>query len=125
MQPVEARRCTSLAKLACVASWTIEADPKVLQELHGWFLLRMLWDGGAVAVQGKRRLVGTGVAATELGVDPATLWRWAKAGVVEPELRTAGGHLRWDLESLRRQIDALPDEVPGEPVEGSSPASEG
>ncbi len=104
---------------------TIRLDLKILQDLHGWFLLRMLWDGGVVAVQGKRRLVGTGVAATELGVDPATLWRWAKAGVVKPELRTAGGHLRWDLESLRRQIDALPNDVPEEPIEGSPPASGG
>lgn len=55
----------------------------------------------------KRRLVGTGAAANGIGVDPATLWRWAQAGRVHPELRTAGGQARWDVDKLRRQLDDL------------------
>jgi 8-oxo-dGTP pyrophosphatase MutT (NUDIX family) len=35
------------------------------------------------------------------------LWRWAKAGRVHPELYTAGGQARWDVEKLRRQLDGL------------------
>ncbi len=52
----------------------------------------------------RRRLVGTGAAAAAVGVDSATLWRWAKSGRVTPELRTAGGQLRWDIEHLRQQL---------------------
>jgi len=52
----------------------------------------------------RRRLVATGAAAAAVGVDPATLWRWAKAGRVSAELRTAGGQLRWDVERLRQQL---------------------
>lgn len=54
----------------------------------------------------RRRLVGTGAAAAAVGVDPATLWRWAKAGRVHPEMRTAGGQLRWDTDRLRHQLEA-------------------
>lgn len=52
----------------------------------------------------RRRLVGTGAAAAAVGVDSATLWRWAKSGRVIPELRTAGGQLRWDVDRLRQQL---------------------
>lgn len=51
------------------------------------------------------RLVATGEAARELGIDRTTLARWADAGLVTPASRTIGGHLRWDLDDLRRQID--------------------
>jgi len=50
------------------------------------------------------RLVATGEAARELGIDRTTLARWADAGLVTPTSRTLGGHLRWDLDDLRRQI---------------------
>lgn len=54
-----------------------------------------------------RRLVGTGKAAQEIGVDRTTLGRWAAAGLATPAQRTAGGHLRWDVEQLKQQIDEL------------------
>lgn len=50
------------------------------------------------------KLVSTGTAAKELGVDRVTLARWWRTGLVEPEFVTAGGHARWDVEKLRRQI---------------------
>jgi 8-oxo-dGTP pyrophosphatase MutT (NUDIX family) len=50
------------------------------------------------------RLVSSGAAARALGVDRATLWRWKADGQVTPALETAGGHLRWDLDALRRQL---------------------
>jgi 8-oxo-dGTP pyrophosphatase MutT (NUDIX family) len=59
-----------------------------------------------------RRLVGTGAAARAVGVDPATLWRWAKVGRVTPELRTAGGQLRWDVAQLRQQLTNSQEEQP-------------
>lgn len=53
------------------------------------------------------RHVTTGVAAHEIGVSPATLTRWAAAGKVQPAERTQGGHYRWNLVSLRRQLRRL------------------
>ena len=54
-----------------------------------------------------RRYVTTGVAAREIGVSAATLTRWVAAGLVEPAERTAGGHFRWDLPTLRAQVRKL------------------
>lgn len=53
----------------------------------------------------QRRLIRTAEAARELGIDPATLRRWARAGIVRPATRTAGGQDRFDLDDLKRQID--------------------
>ena len=53
------------------------------------------------------KLVPTGVAASELGVSRATLVRWWQAGLVKPEVVTAGGHGRWDLDQLRRDLRDL------------------
>lgn len=47
----------------------------------------------------------TGEAARAVGVSTATLARWAADGTVTPAERTAGGHYRWDLASLRAQVD--------------------
>lgn len=46
----------------------------------------------------------TGDAARALGISSATLTRWAAAGIVTPAERTAGGHFRWDMTSLRAQL---------------------
>lgn len=51
--------------------------------------------------------IGTGAAARALKISRATLARWASAGYVTPVQRTVGGHLRWDLEQLRREIANL------------------
>lgn len=56
---------------------------------------------------GRPALVGTGEAASECGVARNTLVRWAAAGLVTPAKRTAGGHLRWDLDQLRAELAAL------------------
>jgi excisionase family DNA binding protein len=50
------------------------------------------------------RYVSTGEAAEELGVSRNTLERWARDGWVQPAMRTAGGHYRWDLDNLKRQL---------------------
>ncbi|MFC5053234.1 MerR family DNA-binding transcriptional regulator [Saccharothrix xinjiangensis] len=50
------------------------------------------------------KLVSTGVAAAELGIDRVTLARWWRAGLVEPEFVTAGGHARWDMDKLRQSL---------------------
>jgi DNA-binding transcriptional MerR regulator len=50
------------------------------------------------------RYITTGDAARALGISSATLTRWAAAGTVTPAERTAGGHFRWDMTSLRAQL---------------------
>lgn len=52
----------------------------------------------------QRRLLTTGKAAAALDVDQATLWRWRQSGRVTPAWVTPGGHARWDLADLRRQL---------------------
>ena len=70
--------------------------------------------------------VTTGTAARAVGVSLTTLQRWAHAGLVQPALRTAGGHFRWDLDSLRAQLRALDTgEVPeAEPAPQPEPQRE-
>ena len=49
--------------------------------------------------------MNTGEAAKALGIARATLQRWAQAGIVKPAWRTAGGHMRWDLDQLQEQAE--------------------
>jgi hypothetical protein len=49
-------------------------------------------------------------AAADVGVDPETLRRWVRAGKVTPTMRTAGGHYRWNVDDLRRQLADTPHE---------------
>lgn len=51
-------------------------------------------------------LIPTGAAARALGVNASTLLRWAASGAVTPAKKTIGGHLRWNLDDLQRQVDA-------------------
>lgn len=63
---------------------------------------------------GGDRLVSTSDAARAVGVGRSTLWRWVSNGLVVPHARTAGGHLRWNVDQLRIEIAALrptPEEV--------------
>lgn len=57
-------------------------------------------------------LVSTSVAARSLGIDPSTLTRWVHSGVVTPARRTVGGHFRWNLDDLARQMDEISSEPP-------------
>ena len=50
------------------------------------------------------RLVSTTQAARTLGLSQSTLSRWVKAGHIRPTQKTIGGHMRWDVDDLRRQI---------------------
>ena len=54
-------------------------------------------------------LVGTGEAARRVGVARQSLARWVLEGRLTPTLRTPGGHLRWDVDDLRRQLTVLSD----------------
>jgi hypothetical protein len=49
-------------------------------------------------------LVPTGVAAKAIGVDRSTLHGWWQQGKVKPKAVTPGGHARWDVSDLIRQL---------------------
>lgn len=66
------------------------------------------------------QLVTTSVAARALTVHPTTLTRWWREGIVKPAAVTAGGHARWDVESLQAQIRAYQGEEPA-PLPPSAP----
>lgn len=53
------------------------------------------------------RLVSTGEAAKALSVSRTTLSRWIREERVTPTSWTAGGHARWDVSDLQRQLDEL------------------
>lgn len=59
------------------------------------------------------RLLSTGEAAKVIGVARRTLAAWMQNGLVEPALKTAGGHARWDVTELRRQLSKISTERDG------------
>lgn len=50
-------------------------------------------------------MLTNGEAARELGIGASTLAHWIADGKVTPTFTTAGGHARWELADLRRQVD--------------------
>lgn len=48
--------------------------------------------------------LSTSAAARAVGHHKNTLLRWVQTGKITPSYRTPGGHLRWDLNDLRRQL---------------------
>jgi excisionase family DNA binding protein len=59
-----------------------------------------------------RKLLTSKEAADALGVAVSTLQAWAAKGIVTPAWRTPGGHARWDLAELERQLDMPAHEPP-------------
>jgi excisionase family DNA binding protein len=53
------------------------------------------------------RLLTTGELARELGVSRGAVLKWANDGLITPAFTTPGGHLRWDLDDVRRQVREL------------------
>ena len=52
------------------------------------------------------RYLTTPEAARELSVNERTLRHWVATGQIEPDFRTAGGHMRWDVERVRAELRA-------------------
>lgn len=48
--------------------------------------------------------VTTSEAARQLGVGVRSLQRWVKQHQIEPDYRTPGGHMRWDVDRLRDEL---------------------
>lgn len=54
--------------------------------------------------------MNTAAAARALNVHPSTLRRWAAAGLISgPADHTLGGHARWNLDRLRRDVADITD----------------
>lgn len=53
------------------------------------------------------KLIGTGELARRLGLSPRTIARYVAAGLITPDLVTAGGHYRWDEQAVRQQLAEL------------------
>ncbi|HXV93442.1 MAG TPA: helix-turn-helix domain-containing protein [Pseudonocardia sp.] len=51
-----------------------------------------------------RRWLTTGELAQELSVSRGAVQTWERTGVITPKFTTPGGHHRWDLEDVRRQL---------------------
>jgi predicted site-specific integrase-resolvase len=52
-------------------------------------------------------LVTTAQAAKILGINRTTLGRYAKQGLLKPALVLPTGHLRWNLDDVRRQMQEI------------------
>ena len=55
-------------------------------------------------------LVTTGPLARKLGVSRSAVLKWHTAGLIEAEVVTPGGHLRWDADKVRKQLSARADD---------------
>jgi excisionase family DNA binding protein len=53
-------------------------------------------------------LLTTGQLAKALNVSRTAILNWADAGLIKPEVRTPGGHYRWVLEDVKRQLREAP-----------------
>jgi excisionase family DNA binding protein len=71
----------------------------------------------------ERRYLTTGEAARALDVNPTTLQRWVHKYGIKPAYITGGGHFRWDLDALRRQLQQRHPGLEVPPVTNSHPAS--
>jgi DNA-binding transcriptional MerR regulator len=49
-------------------------------------------------------LVTTGQLAEELGVSRGAINKWHREGLITPVLTTPGGHHRWAIDEVRRQL---------------------
>ncbi|WP_310278052.1 helix-turn-helix domain-containing protein [Haloactinomyces albus] len=50
------------------------------------------------------RLLTSGQLAKELGLSHRSVSHYAQTGQLEPALVTPGGHYRWDVDDVRRQL---------------------
>jgi len=48
--------------------------------------------------------VTTGELAKALGVSVRAIQMWVEKGLIEPDYRTPGGHMRWDVDRLREEL---------------------
>ena len=64
------------------------------------------------------RLVSSAELARAVSVSPRTIQNWWAAGLITPDLVTAGGHARWNIERVRDRLRELHD--PNRQARGSA-----
>jgi DNA-binding transcriptional MerR regulator len=58
-----------------------------------------------------QKLLTTGELAKALGVSGGAILVWEEKGYIRPYFKTPGGHRRWILEDVRKQLNQpLPDD---------------
>jgi DNA-binding transcriptional MerR regulator len=55
----------------------------------------------------ERELLTTSQLAAALGLHLRSIQRYRAKGQITPELTTPGGHHRWDVDNVRRQLREL------------------
>ena len=50
------------------------------------------------------RYLTTGALAKELGVSAGAILKWTRDGLITPAFTTPGGHHRWLLDDVRREL---------------------
>jgi DNA-binding transcriptional MerR regulator len=50
------------------------------------------------------RLITTRELARQIGLSERTIQRYRAEGLITPEIESKGGHARWDVESVKRQL---------------------
>jgi DNA-binding transcriptional MerR regulator len=53
------------------------------------------------------RLVTTAELARALGLAPRTIQKYRQDGILTPDLESAGGHARWNIERVRDELRRL------------------
>ncbi|NHD17891.1 MULTISPECIES: helix-turn-helix domain-containing protein [unclassified Actinopolyspora] len=53
------------------------------------------------------RLLTSGELAKALGISHQSITHYARTGQLNPALTTPGGHYRWDLDDVKRQLREL------------------
>ena len=53
------------------------------------------------------RLVTTAELARALGLSARTIQRYRQTGLLEPDLVSAGGRARWDVDKVRSELRSL------------------
>jgi len=71
----------------------------------------------------ERNFLTTTEAARALDVNPTTLQRWVHKYGIRPSYVTGGGHFRWDLDDLQRQLEQRHTSLGGLLVTDSQPAT--
>jgi predicted site-specific integrase-resolvase len=61
-------------------------------------------EAGGTGRQDPGELLTTAQAAKFLGINRTTLGRYARDGILKPTVVLPSGHLRWNLDDLRRQM---------------------
>lgn len=56
----------------------------------------------------EERMLTTAEAAARLGISRKTLAKYVADGLIKPTVRLPSGHMRWELDDIKRQLAEQP-----------------